>query len=280
MRTVQFDLTTTDLLSLPNTLECGQSFRWKKQPNGSYTGIVKGVPAVIRNENNNVVIETADDKTKNIKQFWADYFDLQTDYSAIISSFSREFRNHLFTIKALEYGSGLRILQQDVWEMLISYIISQQNRISKIAAAVEEISKHKGEKIELNEYTFYSFPTPQQLAELTKTELQKFGLGYRADYIVKTVQAVVNKEIILNDLRSKPLNEALTELMKLYGVGPKVANCVCLFGLGKYDAFPVDTWIEKANKYYDGKLNAPLFGKYAGIVQEYIFHYVRYVEKK
>jgi N-glycosylase/DNA lyase len=280
VRIIQFALTTSALLSLPNTLECGQSFRWKKQPDGSYTGIVKGIPALVSEKDNTVFIKTIDNAKQDMIQFWSDYFDLQQDYKKILSSYHRQFSHHPFTLKAIEYGSGLRLLQQDAWEMLISYIISQRRCIPKIAAAVEELAKRKGKKVELDEYTFYSFPTPQELAELSEADLRKIGLGYRADYIVKAVQDVIDKKIILDNLRSLPLDESLTELMKLRGVGPKVANCVCLFGLGKYDAFPVDTWIKKANEYYDGKLDASLFGEYAGIAQEYIFHYIRHIEIK
>jgi N-glycosylase/DNA lyase len=280
VNTVQFTLTNSDTLSLENTLKCGQSFRWQKLQDGSYIGIVKGIPAVIRNENNKVVIKTADDKTKNIKQFWADYFDLHTDYSAILASFRKEFSNHPFTVKALEYGKGLRILQQDAWEMLISYIISQRLSIPRISAIIEELAKRKGTEIRFDDFTFHSFPSPEKIAELSETQLREIGLGYRTNYITQASQVIINKGFTFDNLRSVPLNEALEILMQIHGVGPKVANCVCLFGLGKPDAFPVDTWIAKANKYYDGKLNASLFGQYAGIAQEYIFHYVRHIERK
>ncbi|MCL2744362.1 MAG: hypothetical protein FWE67_10975 [Planctomycetaceae bacterium] len=279
MTIIQFTLTTTDILSLQNTLECGQSFRWKKQPDDSYIGIVKGIPALVWNENNNIIVKTTADKKRDMRQFWADYFDLQTDYAAIIASFRKEFSNHPFTLRALEYGKGLRILRQDAWEMLISYIISQQSNIPTISKRVEELAKQKGKKTVLEKCELYSFPTPEKIAEFSETDLREIGFGYRAPYIFQATKSILDKKIIFGNLRKLPLPDALKELMQLRGVGTKVANCVCLFGLGKHDAFPVDTWITKANKYYAGKLSAALFGEYAGVAQEYIFHYVRHIEK-
>ena len=160
--------------------------------------------------------------------------------------------------------------------MLISYITSQQMKIPRISALIEELAKRKGRKIQLEEHTLYTFPAADKLAELSEADLKEIGFGYRAPYIAKVAQDFANKELMLEALRSLSTAEARKYLRVLPGVGEKVANCVCLFGFGKTDAFPVDTWIEKANKeFYDGKLTAELFGENAGIAQQYIFYYIR-----
>ncbi|MDR2761783.1 MAG: hypothetical protein LBB88_04200 [Planctomycetaceae bacterium] len=262
-------------LSLPATLDCGQCFRWRRDNSVneliSYNGIVRGLPIRVWNAGDSVWARGC-----GTVEFWRNYFDLDRDYNAILSSVGF----HPFTQAAIEYGRGLRVLRQDAWEMLGSYIISQNNNIPKICSSILKICVLCGERIEFDGLEFYSFPSADKILALDESELRRAGLGYRSEYLFSAARAMVESEINLDEMRNLSTIEAREKLLSLRGVGPKVANCVLLFGLGKLDAFPIDTWISKAAKYYDNKLDGTKFGKYAGIIQEYIFYYIRNLKEK
>ncbi|MDR1479067.1 MAG: hypothetical protein LBJ00_09000 [Planctomycetaceae bacterium] len=282
-------------ISLEATFECGQCFRWQRgnfdlltqhetgtksigsdicpntNTNGGkitefYQGIVCGFPAFVWRDGDSIWV-----RGRGTVEFWRDYFDLGRDYDEILS----QFDPHPFTQTAIEYGHGLRVLRQDAWEMLGSYIISQNNNIPKISSSIYKICSLFGERIEFGGFEFYSFPSAAVIAELREPNLRQAGLGYRSEYLISAAGAVVEGKIKLDELKMLATDEAREKLLQLRGVGPKVANCVLLFGFGKLDAFPIDTWIARAAKYYDNNLNAARFGKYAGIAQEYIFYYIR-----
>jgi N-glycosylase/DNA lyase len=273
-----FKLTTTATLSIRNTLECGQCFRWRRNGN-AYRGIVCGVPAIVYENGEFVCV-----KTTGTKKFWIDYFDVERDYDSILASFPKD----KFTQEAVKYGNGLRMLKQDAWEMLVSYIISQNSNIPKIASSIEKICTAVGDKVEFAGEIFYAFPSPEQLTKLSLEKLRTFSLGYRAEYVSAAAKLVCEHKFDLANLIKLSTQEAIDYLLTFnkqlplggkMGIGAKVANCLLLFGLNKLDAFPVDTWMKKANKYYNNNLSPTDFGEYAGIAQEYIFHYVRHIER-
>ncbi|MDR1052827.1 MAG: hypothetical protein LBL39_01520 [Planctomycetaceae bacterium] len=259
-------------LSLEATLDCGQCFRWQRDSSTSvYRGVVCGFPARVWREGEAVRI-----RGRGGVEFWRDYFDLGRDYEEILS----QFGSHPFTQAAIKYGQGLRVLRQDAWEMLGSYIISQNNNIPRISSSIYKICASFGERIEFDGFEFYSFPSAAVIAGLSETDLRQAGLGYRSEYLISAAGAVVDGKIKFDEIKKLATDDAREKLLQLRGVGLKVANCVLLFGLGKLDAFPIDTWIARAAKYYDNDLSGARFGKFAGIAQEYIFYYIRKGLKK
>ncbi len=228
--------------------------------------------------------------------YWETYFDLDTDYGAILSSIDEQDD---YLKKAAAYGSGIRILRQDLWEMIITFVISQQKTIPAIRSLVETLSETYGEQFPVPDEcgqsgTYFSFPSPEQLNQASLWDLQALKLGYRAKYIKKLCEDACSGALDLNAIRQMSYPEAMTCLQGFYGIGEKVANCVCLFGLHHIDAFPVDTWIRKillreyapksrcAKKIPQTRLCQELvrenFSQYhgcAGVMQQYIFYYER-----
>ncbi len=271
--------------NLTHILECGQCFRWKREEDGSYTGVIKnGVVNIISDEKNNISFncEMKLDARKSINE----YFDLDRNYSDIKKVISVDDNN---MIEAIKYGYGIRILNQDPWEMLISYIISAANNIPRISKTIESLSSTYGKRIIFNEKEYYMFPTPEELSKATVEDLRALNLGFRDKYVYGATQDVVSGKINLEEIKQLPYNEAKKELMKINGVGSKVADCILLFSMNKAEAFPIDTWIKKVMvKLYNTKDNlkeiekcAKLrFGNYAGIAQQYLFYYMRENNKK
>lgn len=202
---------------------------------------------------------------------WKLYFDCDRDYGMIKRSIDPK---DSYLTGAAQKGWGIRILKQDVWEMIITFIISQQNNIPRIRKCVEAICKAYGDcRQNPKGESYYLFPTPKALAQASEEELRALNLGYRSKYIAKTARMITDGEIVLETLDTMPYEEAKTELMKLCGVGRKVAECICLFGLHHVEAFPVDTHIQKvlSNWYPDG-FPFERYEGYAGILQQYIFY--------
>ena len=230
--------------------------------------------------------------------FWLSYLDMGRDYQAVIASIDRE---NTYLKAAAMSGTGIRILRQDPWEMIITFVISQQKTIPCIRRLVEDISRRWGQKIgdgDEKNFAVYSFPTPKELARASLEELLDLKLGYRAKYIHRLSQDAAAGILDLKKLETMEYGQAMEYLTGFYGIGKKVANCVCLFGLHHIEAFPVDTWIEKIllreyfsakkyrrtpkNRLYDTIL-ADHFGKYggyAGVLQQYIFYYERLNQHK
>ena len=209
---------------------------------------------------------------QEMEEFWKEYFDFSTDYGAVIDSVDPE---DAYLIRAAAFGSGIRILKQDLWEMIVTFIISQQNNIRRIRKCIETICEKYGKKCSASDGTeYFAFPTPWELADASEEELRACGLGYRSRYLVKTSQMVCGKEIALNDLHSLPRAQAKEKLLALSGVGEKVADCILLFALHDVTAFPVDTHIRKVleQQYPDG-FPFQRYPDSAGILQQYIFYY-------
>jgi N-glycosylase/DNA lyase len=177
---------------------------------------------------------------------------------------------------ATAYGKGIRILRQEKWEALCSFIISQNNHIPRIKKIVEALCELFGEQVEFDGKIYYSFPPPEKLCTLDESDLAPLKCGYRASYILSAAKAVTDGSIDLGALSQSSLDIARKELLKIHGVGNKVADCVLLFGLGLLDSFPVDVWMRRAlSEHFSPDLDPSVFSPYAGIAQQYIFHYKR-----
>ena len=249
--------------SLRDTLNCGQCFRWEEQPDGSFHGIVNGRNITALQEGNALCLPDIDESEL---PFWKEYFDLDTDYAALKEQFSADETLRL----ACEKAGGIRLLRQDPWETLCSFIISQNNNIPRIRTIIGRLCEQFGEPVKDG----YAFPAPEVLARCTVEDLAPLKAGFRAKYILDAARKVASGELDLAALAEMPLDEARLKLMTVYGVGPKVAECALLYGFHRLDAFPVDTWIKKAlQRYYpDG---FPDFAVPKGIAQQFLFHYIR-----
>ena len=257
-------LTQSDF-SLDETLDCGQAFRWTKISDSTYQGFSAGKPLVI-SEKNGVFIfyNTTEDDFLN---YWREYFDLNTDYSKLKIKFSQDETLK----KACAFAPGIRLLKQDKWEALCSFIISQNNNIPRIKGIVERLCENFGEKKDFG----YTFPTAERLANLSVEDLQPLRAGFRARYILDAAKRVASGEINLESISKLPLEEARAELMKIVGVGIKVADCALLYGMYRLEFFPVDVWIKRVlEEYYPNGLPECIKGN-EGIAQQYLFHYVR-----
>ena len=271
---------------LEQTARSGQVFRMIQAPDSANTWVVisQGHVCHIRQKNNTFFL----DCEPGSKGFWENYFDMDTDYEKMITSIAP---GDDYLKAAAKAGKGIRILRQDTWEMIITFVISQQKTIPAIRALVEALCSRYGTKID----HLYTFPTPDQLCQASLEDLLSLKLGYRAKYIYRLCHDAANGRLDLAYLNKLDYTAAMEYLTSFYGIGKKVANCVCLFGLHHIDAFPVDTWIEKILKehYYDAKkykdlpktrlydqMIADSFGHYkgyAGVMQQYIFNYERNV---
>lgn len=261
--------------------ECGQCFRWIKQEDNSYTGVAMGKVINVKKINNKIYL---DNTTKeDFENIWYDYFDLGNDYKEIIDKLKVMDE---YLEKATEFGEGIRILKQDSWEMLISFIISSNNRIPMIQRAINNLSKNFGTYIgEYNGQDYYAFPTPKQLNKASQEEIRACSTGFRDKYIKSTTQIVNNEGINVLDYRKLSTEDCLKELLKFNGVGPKVGDCIALFGMQKYDTFPVDVWVKRVmQEFYVAedlsltkirKFGIEKFGELSGFAQQYLFYYAR-----
>jgi len=257
---------TPSELNLADTLDCGQSFRWSSPKENFFTGIAFGKVLNLTQTKTEIIFHNT--SVDEFRLLWEEYFDLNTDYNAIKQELSFEETMR----KAIGYAGGIHILKQDSFEALSSFIISQNNNIPRIKNIINKLCYEFGEKIEGENY---SFPTAKSLAGLEKSDLKAIGLGYRDEYILDCAKKVDSCELDLQAISKMNIDDARTQLLTIKGVGPKVAECALLFGFYQIKAFPIDTWIKKVllQYYKDG------FPKqaeaYAGIAQQYLFHYIR-----
>lgn len=265
LRTVR--LAAADELDLVKTFECGQCFRWNAGEDGVYSGVAMGHAARVWRDGGDILIHSDAPEA-----FWRDYFDLGRDYAAI----SRGFHGGEYLDACVRYGQGIRILRQEPWEALCSFIISQCNNISRIKGIVERLCESFGEPVEFEGVTYYTFPSAQRIAALEPGALDVLRCGYRASYIMSAAQAVADGSLDLEALISCDCVSARARLMREQGIGPKVANCVVLFGLYHLEAFPIDVWIRRALKEnFPKDFDPAVLGEYAGLAQQYIFYYAR-----
>ncbi len=262
-----------DDFDLQKIADSGQCFRFNKCADG-YSAVAEDKYLFIKEQGEGKYeFSCSEDEYEN---FWKQYFDLDTSYSDIRGLIDESEDEYLY--RASEFGQGIRILRQDPWEMLISFIISQRKNIPAIKASIEKLCALAGDKIgeEDDGGAIYSFPTPERLARLSIAELGSCSLGYRDKYVHQAAMDVASGAVNLNDWKELSDAELMEMLLKLYGVGVKVANCEILFGYHRLDAFPRDVWINRVldTRYPDGFL----FEKYApynGVMQQYLFFYSR-----
>ena len=251
-------------LALAETLDCGQAFRWKENADGSFTGAAFGKVVTLSLTDGELSIN-GDDDTKA----WEHYLDLALDYGAIRSSLSEL---HPTLKDAAAYAPGIRILNQEPWEALCSFVISQNNNIPRIKLIIERLCHAFGEQIDGD---WYTFPSAEAIAALSPDDLAPIKAGFRARYIIDAAQKAASGEVDLEALREAPIADARAELMKITGVGVKVADCTLLYGLHRLDCFPLDVWMKRAMATLFPELTPEDFGEYGGIAQQYIFHYSR-----
>lgn len=254
--------------SLAQIAASGQCFRMTQNEDGSYTVIAGDRCLKVSQEGSLVEFDCPSLKELG---FWVQYFDLEEDYGRFAAAVDEK---DAYLSGAVRLGDGIRILRQDLWEMIASFLISQNNNIARIRRCIENLCRSCGEKkCTKDGEAFYAFPPPQALAGLADDALMDCNLGYRSRYLVRSAKMIVSGEVSLPAIRQMNYPEAKATLLKLYGVGEKVADCICLFGLHHLEAFPVDTHIRQVldREYPDG---FP-FGRYegfAGVIQQYIFY--------
>lgn len=264
-------------------VECGQCFRWEKVEENNYIGIAYGKVVEVLQEGDSVTILNTNEE--DFKTIWKGYFDLDKDYEKV----KKELSKDEILSKSVEYGYGIRILNQEPFEILISFIISARNSIPSISKTIKKISEKWGEPIEYKGNTYYTFPSAKKLDGVTVDEIRETGASFRSKYIVDTIQKInqseENKEFDLEYIKSLNADECHIALQKFKGVGAKVADCIMLFSMNKTSAFPVDVWVKRAMIHFynaeEGSLNKirifarNKFGELSGFAQQYLFFYAR-----
>lgn len=286
MKEQKYVINNCTTFELKDIFECGQCFRWNKEQDGSYIGVVKNnVIKVTKNENEVTFKSVGED---NLKELVTYYFDLERDYDDIKEKLSKIDENMK---KSIEYGKGIRILNQDLWETIISFIISANNNIPRIKGIIDRMSKAYGKEIIFEGKNYYTFPTIDELSKASVEDLRKLGLGFRDVRVYETTKIIKEKQVDLNYLsKEKDFNKVRDVLLTLPGVGPKVADCILLFSsLKRWEAFPIDVWVRRVmNELYIGnedetkvkkeqieKMAYEKFGSLAGIAQQYLFYWKR-----
>lgn len=255
-------------MDLRQIAESGQCFRMTMTGDKSARVIAGGRVLDIREDGEDRFELSCDDT--EYEDYWRAYFDADTDYSVYINAIDKEDG---FLTGAAAYGSGIRILRQEPFETLISFIISQRKNIPAIQSSVEKLCRICGIKISDD---IYSFPTPEAIAGLSEEELGACSLGYRVPYIRDTARRIAAGETDLETLRALSDDELYNELLSFHGVGKKVANCVMLFGYHRISAFPVDVWIQRVEElHYNGRFPVERYPGFAGVLQQYMFFFGR-----
>lgn len=285
----EYVIENQDSFHSTHIFDCGQCFRWNKIDDKCYIGIIKGAVIKVRQENNKLIFTGK--SRENFKDTIRYYFDLDTNYS--------DYKNKLSKIdnymaESIKFGNGIRILKQDLWECIISFIISANNNIPRIKI-IERICEKYGKQIEFEGKIYYEFPSPEELSKASIEDLRALGTGFRDKRIYNTTQMILNKEVDLEKIATLDNTEKMRcELLKLDGVGPKVADCILLFGLKRLDVFPIDVWVrrvmndlyihneieEKVNKTELQKLAQDKFGDLKGMAQQYLFYWKREENKE
>lgn len=266
--------------------ECGQCFRWDEQPDGSYTGIVKNNVINVKKVDNSIVFKSLG--ADNLEELAKEYFDLNRNYEEIKDTLSKIDE---YLANSIIYGNGIRILNQDLWETIISFIISANNNIPRIKGIINRISQKYGNEINWKGRSYFTFPSSEKLAMATIEDLRALGLGFRDVRVYETTHRILEKQVDLEKLHKEPDTQKVrNELLNLSGVGPKVADCILLFStLKRFDVFPIDVWVRrvmnelyiknedetKVNKKEIEKLAKEKYGNLEGIAQQYLFYWKR-----
>ena len=269
----------TPHFSLHHTLMSGQAFRWRRHNDG-FVGVIGRTMVKLRQEGDLVQFRASDPSVtaKTLR----DYLGLNEDLPAILRSIDVDTQIHA----AIQHCRGLRVLRQDAWETLASFICSAYNNIKRIEGIIDRLTQTFGDPIDADGRRVFGFPHPEVLATVSERRLRSLGLGYRAAYLSSVARCVAEGKLPLDHLRRVDYDTAKSALLKCAGVGDKVADCVALFGLHKYEAFPIDVWMERVLLYYFRhsrltRMRAHIyarrhFGPYAGYAQQYLFHHARW----
>ena len=257
-------LENTDNFDIALSLDCGQAFRWRECENGVWQGVAMGKELSLLQEGSKVTLFNT--SVEEFETIWKIYFDLDRDYKKIIDSYKDESIS-----TACKEFPGIRILKQDEWEAICSFIISANNNIPRIKGIIERFCEKFGEKAGES----YSFPTAERISKLTVEDLAPIRAGFRAKYIIDAAQKIASNEVSIEKIKTLPFEDAKAELLKIKGVGEKVAQCALLYGFGRVEAFPVDVWVKRilAELYPDGFPTE--YYETQGIAQQYLFHWRR-----
>ncbi len=260
--------------NLEHVFDCGQCFRFYKTGENEYTGVAGGRAVTVKSDKNSLIFY--DTTKEDFDQFWHDYFDLSLDYTMIKNKLSGD----RCMDNAMNEGHGIRILRQELFETIISFIISQSNNIPRIKKIIESLCTLCGEKLEYRGKTYYSFPTPQAILSC---DISSIKAGFRDKYIIAAAKHIHENPTFLDDLKAADTPKAKKMLMSLPGIGNKVSDCILLFGLGKTDSFPVDVWMRRIMEqlYFERKSTVEeiteyareKFGEFSGYAQQYLFYY-------
>lgn len=261
-----------------HVFECGQCFRWYREPDGSYTGVVRGRVANASYMPGRLILDNV--TFEDFQQVWYDYFDLDRDYDHIKKAVATDD----VMKKAVDFGNGIRLLRQEPWEVLISFIISANNRIPRIMKIVSDLSRLFGDELEYGGKKYFSFPDAKRLSDSAPEQIDECRAGYRRRYICQTAKMVAGG-FRLEELAGMKAEDAKNALLQLKGVGSKVADCYLLYSGTRYDVFPTDVWVRRVmEQLYFGRaagfgeirqFAAERFGGYAGFAQQYLFYYAR-----
>jgi N-glycosylase/DNA lyase len=260
--------------------ECGQAFRWEKEKDNSYTVVANGKVINVFKQNEDIIINNT--SAEDFNDIWKSYFDLNTDYTNI----KLWLNNDEIMKKAIAFGQGIRILDQDEFEMIISFIISANNRIPMIKKVIENLSISFGDKIgEYNGKLYYSFPTHEQLANADLELIKSCKAGFRSERIKEAAMRIAGERDVVYKLKNKSYDEALEYLLTYKGIGNKVANCILLFSMKQFSTFPVDVWVRRVmqelyvpkttNDKQIREFAESKFGNMSGYAQQYLFYYAR-----
>ena len=261
---------TRDELDLDKTLNCGQAFRWNKDSKNNWIGVVDKEIWILRQYENYIVTNI---KSSN-KEKLIYYFNLDMNYTDEISKLDLD----AYAKRAYECGKGIHILRQDLFETMITFLMSQFNSMHNIRLIVEKLSTRYGDKLIENwsddEILRYTFPTLEQLSKCSYDDFMNCSIGLRTNYLISMINYLKGNYNILNYLKSCNYNNAISALKKFDGIGDKVANCIALFSLHHVEAFPIDVHIKRIiNEEYSGNIDISRYGQYAGIIQQYMYYY-------
>ncbi len=262
-------LKNQECLNIALSLDCGQAFRWRKNEDDIWSGVVKNKYLKLKQINNNEII-FYDTTEEDFNLIWKEYFDLDRNYNLILKSY-----NEQNLVTACEKYNGIRILKQDEWEAICSFIISQNNNIPRIKGIIERLCENFGERAGES----YSFPDAETLADKTVEDLSVLRAGFRAKYILDAANKIATKEVDIEKIKKMDFEEAKQELLKIKGVGEKVAQCSLLYGFGRIEAFPQDVWVKRiVSELYPDGLPECIKGT-EGIAQQYLFHWRRNLDE-
>jgi len=266
----KIEITGISDFDLAKTFQCGQCFRWNADEKGVYTGVAFGRVAKMYHSDSSVFISGS---VEDFESVWRGYFDFDRDYAKIRQLLCIDD----FMLRATTFGEGIRLLRQDKWEALCSFIFSQNNNIPRIKKIIDTLCREFGDIIDFEGVSYFTFPSADKLSSLDAESLAPLRCGYRAEYIIEAAKMVADGAIDLDALSRGTIDAARTALKRLHGVGDKVADCVMLFGLHMPDAFPLDVWMKRAVlQHYGPKFDPTVFSPYAGIAQQYIFNYMKH----